>query len=767
MNSARTEARFAFTLCGILSFLFFWCVGVAAYAHASSSGEELAQRERRRATVADAIQMTRWADHQYFLGASTRSVALFSRDGKLFVVVVKKGNIERNTNDYSLLLFQTKSAFENPRPRVLITMSSSSNRDAIRGVKWLKDNETLVFLGENPGQTPEVYSLNTRTSRLKKLTNHPTPITAFDVSENAETIVYEADAPARKTIDTEATRRNGIAITAQSPADLLIGDCNSVEKSDAVYKELFVQKPGRAPLRVASPDFLMDLVPLYVSPTGQFAVLSPYLADVPHSWSAYEDRLLQPYISEEHKPGTQSNIQQHMLLDTTSLKISPLLDAPMTWYNRGIAWNKDGTSVAVSGTYLPLEGVSPAERSIRAKHAFVAEIKIPSKQITAITDKGLRVAGWDHDTGQLLLEPARVGNSEVAEVYKKTGETWARVVGAAQGTLIQDPLNVSLEEDANTPPKFFVTDNKSHRKALLLDLNPDFDQIQFGKVEIVEWKASDGHRVVGGLYLPPNFTPGIRYPLVIQTKGFNKGRFWIDGPYSSAFAAQPLASLGFVVLQVGSSTEPGEDARYTNTPQEAPRQMAVYEGAIDYLDARGLIDRNRIGIIGFSRTVFYVAYTLTHSPYHFAVATLADGFDGGYLDFVLTGDQVDDAVIGGPPVGASLALWLRNSPGFNLDKVRAAVRIENYGSAGPLEGWEWFSGLSNLAKPVDFVWLPFATHLLVRPWERVTSLQGSVDWFAFWLKGEEARSPSNSRRYERWERLRTLQNRNSERPPIK
>jgi len=51
--------------------------------------------------------------------------------------------------------------------------------------------------------------------------------------------------------------------------------------------------------------------------------------------------------------------------------------------------------------------------------------------------------------------------------------------------------------------------------------------------------------------------------------------------------------------------------------------MADYEGAIDYLDHRGLIDRTRAGIIGFSRTCYHVTYTLTHSNYKFA-----DGIDG-------------------------------------------------------------------------------------------------------------------------------------------
>ncbi|MGB2623615.1 MAG: hypothetical protein WAN25_14815, partial [Candidatus Acidiferrum sp.] len=161
--------------------------------------------------------MTRWADRSYSLGGSPGPVGLFSPDGNRFIIAVKRGNIERNTNEYSLLLYRTEDAFKEPKPqpRNLITMSSSTNREAIEGLKWLKDNESVVFRGENPGQIPQIYSLNVRTSRLTKLTNHPTPITAYDISEDGATIVYEADASPKKTIDTEETRRNGIVITTQ------------------------------------------------------------------------------------------------------------------------------------------------------------------------------------------------------------------------------------------------------------------------------------------------------------------------------------------------------------------------------------------------------------------------------------------------------------------------------------------------------------------------------------------------------------------------
>jgi len=108
----------------------------------------------------------------------------------------------------------------------------------------------------------------------------------------------------------------------------------------------------------------------------------------------------------------------------------------------------------------------------------------------------------------------------------------------------------------------------------------------------------------------------------------------------------------------------------------------------------------------------------------------------------------------GPPYGETLSAWLTNSPSFNVIKVEAAVRLEGYSVPAALEEWEWYSSLTQLGKPVEFVLLPRATHLLVKPWERMISQQGNVDWFAFWLKGEEDADPTKRQQYERWRSLR-------------
>jgi hypothetical protein len=692
--------------------------------------------------------MTRWADRGYFLGGEPSGpVGLFSPHKTKFLVIVKRGNIKLNTVDYSILLFQSRNVFAASKPRVLVTMSSSSNRDAVKNVRWLDDN-TLVFLGETRSALPQVYKLDTRTGKTEQLTHHPTPVLAYDISHDARTLVYEAITTSR--VDPQDIERHGIVITTQEPSDLL--PCEDHSDSDSAARALFVQTKNHTPQRIESRDFFDENLPLALSPDGRYALVVVRVSHAPKNWADYENELLHSAVAEQ-RPGTWSNVAEYMVLDTHNLGLKALTNAPIDWATYGIVWKNDSRSLALSGAYLSLDTGDLRERERRTRHSFVVEVRFPSRTIVEISDEPLRITRWEN-SGKILLQAASHYNNVPTAAYQKTASKWSPVAVNDEDIRSHDPFELRLEEDMNTPPRIFIRQATGSRKALLLDLNPQFAGLEFGTVEAVTWKATDGHEVAGGLYLPPDYTPGKRYPLVIQTHGFRKDRFWIDGPWSSAFAAQPLAAQGIVVLQVGSSVDPSDDSRFAGSPQEARRQMAAYEGAIDYLDARGLIDRELVGIIGFSRTVFYVEYALTHSRYRFRAASLADGFDGGYMNYILwpTADYVE--VNGGPPVGSALRMWLENSPGFNLDKVTAAVHLEYYGRGYFLGGWQWFSGLRLLHKPVDFVWLPDGYHMLVKPWDRLVSQQTTVDWFDFWLKGARDPDPRKRDQYDRWARLR-------------
>src|ERR1700730_3488333 len=95
----------------------------------AAQGAVLTGPIKRSVTVADSIQMTRLGDSSYADGTPAKElVAKFSPDGSKFVTILKKGNLEANTNEYSLVLFRTAQAFQSPAPQVLVSLASSSNR---------------------------------------------------------------------------------------------------------------------------------------------------------------------------------------------------------------------------------------------------------------------------------------------------------------------------------------------------------------------------------------------------------------------------------------------------------------------------------------------------------------------------------------------------------------------------------------------------------------------------------------------------------------
>ena len=187
--------------------------------------------------------------------------------------------------------------------------------------------------------------------------------------------------------------------------------------------------------------------------------------------------------------------------------------------------------------------------------------------------------------------------------------------------------------------------------------------------------------------------------------------------------------------------------------------MAEFEGIIDYLNGIGLIDPNRVGIVGFSATGPGVGYAIAHSKYRFGAAVLSSTNDAGYFTY-LSMFNLDGAmprfepINGGAPFGPGLASWLREAPEFSLDKVSTAMRLEANSSFDVLALWEWFVGFRRLGKPVEMVFMPDADHVVIRPEDRVVSQGGAVDWFDFWLKGEEDPAPAKREQYVRWRELR-------------
>jgi dipeptidyl aminopeptidase/acylaminoacyl peptidase len=326
---------------------------------------------------------------------------------------------------------------------------------------------------------------------------------------------------------------------------------------------------------------------------------------------------------------------------------------------------------------------------------------------------------------------------------------------------------------------------KEEKVTVVAQVDPQFDTLTLAPSQSIQWKTSTGYSVEGLLLLPPDYVEGKKYPLVIGTKP-TTGEFVCDTgeTHFPSFAPQPLANAGILYLMRYARGDESVQDMVDHFPKgfpgrqgiggiaEAAFQMDIWDSAIRLLDRRGLIDSDRVGIIGFSRSGWYTEFALTHSSTSYRAATVTDNVEYSLGEYWLS-HSIDrargwEAMYGGPPYGLSLTNWIDYSISFNLDKLHTPLLMETMGHGVPYSAgdrtvplglamhFEIFTGLNRLNKPVELYYYPYEDHQPDHPRARLASLQRNLDWYRFWLQDYENPQADPSQ-YQRWRRLRGMQ----------
>jgi len=136
---------------------------------------------------------------------------------------------------------------------------------------------------------------------------------------------------------------------------------------------------------------------------------------------------------------------------------------------------------------------------------------------------------------------------------------------------------------------------------------------------------------------------------------------------------RPLAASGFAVLQIEDNHE------QTESLEEARIHVNGYAAAIEKLAESGLIDPKRVGIIGFSRTCWFVEESLLELPDRFAAAVIAMAWIRAIFSTCcctrVAGTGVS-AYNGGKPIGKGLDSWISRLPDFRLVRAKNALRLQ-------------------------------------------------------------------------------------------
>jgi dipeptidyl aminopeptidase/acylaminoacyl peptidase len=693
---------------------------------------------------------------------------LISPDGRKFLVVLDRGDIARNGSWVELLLGSTRSIEAASHARVVARLFSKSTARAselIKNVRWLADSRRVTFLWDDGERFARVVSFNTETRQMETLVRYSTPIVKYDISQDGHTIIFltqTARNPAREA----NLKQNGFAITDQPLWSILRGDFDGW--SPGAHLETFVVSRLREkPFRIHEPSGTWATPPelLQLSPDSRYAVMIRPAGEIPQRWDAYTEHLFKDvYLppAREHPIGPNF-IRRYFVIDLKTAISRPLWDAPENPL-ADVAWSPDGRRLVIGPTFLPVADASAIGLSGRA----VADVDVGSGQFDCLpipenSGSDYRPVRWRED-GVIEISGRQEGTQESVNLYftKSNGE-WRVEKERSSPTPSSPAVRVELRQNPNTPPALYAVDSEHGSEQLIRDLNPQLrTRVTLGDVEPVHWKAADGRCWTGMIYYPVHYQTGWSYPLVIQTHGYTTREFSLDGPFTTVFAAQELANRDIAVLQVGGPDSGNEN--FIATPDEPVVYVSGFEGAIKHLVDLGLVDPKKVGIVGFSRTGWLVEYMLTHSSFPLAAAEVADNIDASYVQYVLESPDrrvFDEQGNGSRPYGKGIDTWAHTAPGFNADKVQTPLRMEVDG--GPIDqvltAWEMFSNLRYLEKPVELFVIPdiqHGVHILHSPRQRLASQGGTVDWFCFWLKGEEDPDPVKAAQYNRWHQLRNL-----------
>lgn len=742
------------------------------------SAEDAVKLQSRSFTPQDDIGLAHFGD-PYELQVEP---VTFSPDGKYVVVDTERGLLDKNRPESTLRFYRTEdvlqflsrpSTADELSPMWTLRKSTYKEGPIITHLLWLADSSGVSFLAKAANGNEQLFIADIKSRTARQLTPESEDVLGFDVRDRSH-FVYAVRGP----IDNQDAE-GPIVGTGQSIAILLLPD-RLKEKGHlpGVLWACLDGKRFRVKNRLPTPS-----LPLYwegvrmlaLSPDGRTVVTALPVSSIPGEWeSLYAPPV--PYSPNRIKAGRQdleakwpgSYVSEYVTIDLSSGDVTWLTEAPIAaqagWQDMpGASWSTDGQEVLLSGTFVRPDANGPKELQNRP---CVAIVNFTDHGVTCIErskprtrdhyeDYVVGVRFTNSSNRQVTIDYIRPPEgSRGSTTYLRSGQSWKAANDEKEEPLLTR-LSVSVKEGRNDPPVLVATDNVTKISRVILDPNPQLKGIKLGEVSLLRWRDSVGRDRSGGLLKPPDYVAGRRYPLVIQTHGFSENEFRPMGVYPTAFAAQELAAAGIVVLQV-------EDCPPMNNPQEGPCNVASYEAAVRKLAADGLVDPDRVGVVGFSRSCYYVLEALTTSELRYKAASITDGVDEGYHSYLtFTGNSNDnadsDAVIGAPPIGEGLQLWLKRSPEFNMDKVATPLQVVASDRFSLLAMWGPYAALHIRNKPVDLIMLHGGTHVMRNPAERLASQMGTIDWMRYWLQNYEDPNPTKAKQYARWRELRNLQ----------
>ena len=306
----------------------------------------------------------------------------------------------------------------------------------------------------------------------------------------------------------------------------------------------------------------------------------------------------------------------------------------------------------------------------------------------------------------------------------------------------QSPVVAYLAESVMQPSSAYVMNLKKEKELQLFDGLTTLGDARIGQCTDWNFLSSRGDTVYGRCYLPADFDPAKKYPLIVYYYG---GCSPVSRNFGLAYSGHYWNSLGYVayILQPSGATGFGQEwaSRHVNTAGVGPAEDII-EGTRRFCQEHPFVDSTKIGCMGASYGGFMTMYLQTRTDLfaaaisHAGIANHTSYWGQGYWGY-----NYSEVSMAGSYPWSHRELYVDRSPLFNADKIHTPLLLLHGDvdtNVPPIESLQMFTALKLLGREVALVQVKGQDHHILDYTKRQKWLATQMAWFQRWLKGDSS-----------------------------
>lgn len=260
--------------------------------------------------------------------------------------------------------------------------------------------------------------------------------------------------------------------------------------------------------------------------------------------------------------------------------------------------------------------------------------------------------------------------------------------------------------------------------------------------EIISWQSHDGLEIEGILSTPSAFDSNIKYPLLVLIHG---GPAWASFPihsgcFNEKYPVEQFIEKGFIVLEPnyrGSSGYGNEflKANYRNLGIGDCQDVI---SGVDALVDKGIADKDRVGVMGWSQGGYISAFCSTYSD-RFKAVSVGGGITNWRHHYVNTDIPYFIRMHLGNDPWNDPEIYSKTSPMTYIKSASTSTLIQHgeKDARVPIpNAYELYQGLRDMGVETELVIFKGMAYSSDQPGMNVAVMKQNLMWFSHYILGE-------------------------------